>query len=294
MENNKIISLLKVEIDILRHYDELCQRETMKRYDDSFTNLIGLLKLDIEKQNEILRTLTNGELLTADNACYKEYLKKSNIPVDVDKVMSRISVLCTNQFVENGVDGGYAILNKSQLQAKYIVMGEAVNIHLSFIDEYLSQIDDLSLRKELCTFKYFLIYVMGFTIENSLIECYYHIDKSIYLTSYLEASLKNIPIEYIDSSKREFANTTINSKQVALCKMLLSLTPEDVARYGLFGQDLLRASITFRSDLLLLNDSDYLDTLNKLRVSKDNPWYNIFLKDRSRHKIVTMGAGRTR
>lgn len=294
MESANIIELLKLEADICRYYNELSEREVFKRYNSSFTSFVGMIKMAIERQNEILKTLNMGELLSATNACYKEYLKKSNIPVDVDKVMSRISVLCTNQFVENGVDGGYAILNKSQLQAKYIVMGEAVNIHLSFIDEYLSQIDDLSLRKELCTFKYFLIYVMGFTIEDSLIERYYHTDKSIYLTSYLEASLKNIPIEYIDSSKKEFANTTINSKQVALCKMLLSVTPEDVARYGLFGQDLLRASITFRSDLLLLNDSDYLDTLNKLRVSKDNPWYNIFLKDRSRHKIVTMGAGRTR
>lgn len=294
MEDNKIISLLKVEIDILRHYDELCQKETLKQYDAGFTNLIGLLKLDIEKQNEILGTLNEDELLTADNACYKEYLKKSNIHIDVDRVMSRMSVLCTNCLVENDVDRGYAVFNKSQLQAKYIVMGEAINIHLSFIDEYLSQIDDLSLRKELCNFKYFLIYVMGFTVEDSLIDRYYHTDKSVYLTSYLEANLKHIPIEYIDSGKRSFANTTISSKQMALCKMLLSVTPEDVVRYGLFGQDLLRASITFRSDLLLLNDNDYLDTLNKLRVSKDNPWYNVFLKDRGRHKIVTMGAGRTR
>ena len=79
-----------------------------------------------------------------------------------------------------------------------------------------------------------------------------------------------------------------------LCKIVLSTNPEDAAYNSFYGQDLLRASIILRSELLLLNEKDFIDMLNKLGVSKDNPWYKVFLSDRERHKTVSMGTGRTR
>lgn len=294
MESANIIELLKLEADICRYYNELSEREVFKRYNSSFTSLVGMIKMAIERQNEILKTLNMGELLSATNDSYKEYVKKYNSQIDVDDVMSRVNILCTKQLVSNGIENEYAVLNREELQAKYIVMGESISIHLSFIDEYLSKINDYGLRKMLCTFKYFFIYVMGVGIEDSLIERYYKTEPSIYLTSYLEANIKHIPVECIDSSKREFAHKILEGNQFLLCKIVLSTNPEDAAYNSFYGQDLLRASIILRSELLLLNEKDFIDMLNKLGVSKDNPWYKVFLSDRERHKTVSMGTGRTR
>ena len=294
MESANIIELLKLEADICRYYNELCEREVMKRYNSSFTSLVGMIKMAIERQNEILKTLNMGELLSATNDSYKEYVKQYNSQIDVDDVMSRVNILCTKQLVSNGIENEYAVLNRGELQAKYIVMGESTSIHLSFIDEYLSKINDFGLRKMLCTFKYFFIYVMGVGIEDSLIERYYKTEPSIYLTSYLEANIKHIPVECIDSSKRGFAHKILEGNQFLLCKIVLSTNPEDAAYNSFYGQDLLRASIVLRSELLLLNEKDFIDMLNKLGVSKDNPWYNVLLSDRERHKTVSMSTGRTR
>lgn len=294
MESANIIELLKLEADICRYYNELSEREVFKRYYSDFTSLVRMLKMAIERQNEILKTLNMGELLSATNDSYKEYVKQYNSQIDVDDVMSRVNILCTKQLVSNGIENEYAVLNRADLQAKYIVMGESISIHLSFIDEYLSKINDFGLRKMLCTFKYFFIYVMGVGIEDSLIERYYKTEPSIYLTSYLEANIKHIPVECIDSSKREFAHKILEGNQFLLCKIVLSTNPEDAAYNSFYGQDLLRASIILRSELLLLNEKDFIDMLNKLGVSKDNPWYKVFLSDRERHKTVSMGTGRTR
>lgn len=294
MESANIIELLKLEADICRYYNYLSEEEVMIRYNSSFTSLVGMIKMAIERQNEILKTLNMGELLSATNDSYKEYVKQYNSQIDVDDVMSRVNILCTKQLVSNGIENEYVVLNRGELQAKYIVMGESTSIQLSFIDEYLSKINDYGLRKVLCTFKYFFIYVMGVGIEDSLIERYYKTEPSIYLTSYLEANIKHIPVEYIDSSKREFAHKILEGNQFLLCKKVLSTNPEDAAYNSFYGQDLLRASIILRSELLLLNEKDFIDTLNKLGVSKDNPWYKVFLSDRERHKTVSMGTGRTR
>ena len=294
MESANIIELLKLEADICRYYNELSEREVFKRYNSSFTSLVGMIKMAIERQNEILKTLNMGELLSATNDSYKEYVKKYNSQIDVDDVMSRVNILCTKQLVSNGIENEYAVLNRGELQAKYIVMGESISIHLSFIDEYLSKINDFGLRKMLCTFKYFFIYVMGVGIEDSLIERYYKTEPSIYLTSYLEANIKHIPVECIDGSKREFAHKILEGNQFLLCKIVLSTNPEDAAYNSFYGQDLLRASIILRSELLLLNEKDFIDMLNKLGVSKDNPWYKVFLSDRERHKTVTLGQGKIR
>lgn len=294
MESANIIELLKLEVDICRYYNELSEREVFKRYNSSFTSLVGMIKMAIERQNEILKTLNMGELLSATNDSYKEYVKKYNSQIDVDDVMSRVNILCTKQLVSNSIENEYAVLNRGELQAKYIVMGESISIHLSFIDEYLSKINDFGLRKMLCTFKYFFIYVMGVGIEDSLIERYYKTEPSIYLTSYLEANIKHIPVECIDGSKREFAHKILEGNQFLLCKIVLSTNPEDAAYNSFYGQDLLRASIILRSELLLLNEKDFIDMLNKLGVSKDNPWYKVFLSDRERHKIVTLGQSKIR
>ena len=294
MESANIIELLKLEADICRYYNELSEREVFKRYNSSFTSFVGMIKMAIERQNEILKTLNMGELLSATNDSYKEYVKQYNSQIDVDDVMSRVNILCTKQLVSNSIENEYAVLNREELQAKYIVMGESISIHLSFIDEYLSKINDFGLRKMLCTFKYFFIYVMGVGIEDSLIERYYKTEPSIYLTSYLEANIKHIPVECIDSSKREFAHKILEGNQFLLCKIVLSTNPEDAAYNSFYGQDLLRASIILRSELLLLNEKDFIDMLNKLGVSKDNPWYKVFLSDRERHKTITLGQGKIR
>lgn len=294
MDSDKIINLLDIEVDILKYYNELCQMETMMHYDNGYNSLVNLLKTAIKKQNEILDTLSIVELLSSSDEPYKEYLKNTNNQIDIEDVMARMSIITTNKLASIDFKDQYAVLNREQIGAKYIVMGESTNIQLSFIDEYLSQVNDLSVRKMLCCFKYFLIYVMGTTIEEQLMENLYHTNKSVYLTSYLEARLRNIPLSYIDESRKEFATIVFNNKYKELYRKLLLLDPRDVFRYSFYAQDLLKSSIIFRTDLLLLGEKDFLETLNVLNVNKDNPWYKVFLSDRERHKTVTLGQGRTR
>lgn len=294
MDADKIMSLVRVEVLISRYYNQLCQREIMKQYGPAFTSLIGLLKVAIEEQNKILSTLNMDELFNADSSEFKGRLKYCNSEVDIDNVMSRLSILCTSKLVSMGVEDGLFIANKEQISAKYIVTGEFVNIQLSFIDEYLSQTNDLSLRKILCEYKYFLIYVMGMCIEGELINRYYHTERSIYLTSYLEAKIKHIPTSYIDNGKREFAHKTLDSSQSVAYKLVLAVDPDDVTCNSFYGQDLVRTSINFRTDLLLLGDKDFVETLNKFGIKRDSLWYKVFLSDRERHKTITLGTSRTR
>ena len=87
MDSANIIELLKLEADICRYYSELCEREVMKRYNSSFTSLVRMIKMAIERQNEILKTLNMGELLSATNDSYKEYVKQYNSQIDVDDVL---------------------------------------------------------------------------------------------------------------------------------------------------------------------------------------------------------------
>jgi len=294
MDTDKIMSLVRVEVIISSYYKQLCQKEIMKQYGPDFASLIGLLRTAIEEQNRILDTLNVIELVSADSNEFQERLKYCDRDVDTSNVMSRLSILSTSKLVSKSVEDGLFIANKELMSAKYIAMGESVNIQLSFIDEYLSQTNNLSLRKILCEYKYYLIYVMGTGIEEELINRYYHTEKSIYLTSYLVAKAKNIPARYIDAGKKEIAHKTLDSSQSRAYGLVLAVDPEDVACDSFYGQDLVRTSICFRADLLALDDNDFIETLNKFGVKKDSPWYKVFLSDRERHKTVSMGTGRAR
>ena len=294
MDTDKIMSLVRVEVIISRYYKQLCQKEIMKQYGPDFTSLIGLLKTAIEEQNRILNTLNIIELVNADGNEFRERLKYCEKEVDTNNIMSRLSILSTSKLVSKSAEDGFFIANKELMSAKYIAMGESVNIQLSFIDEYLSQTNNLSLRKILCEYKYYLIYVMGTGIEEELINRYYHTERSIYLTSYLEAKVKNIPAMYIDASKKEIAHKTLDSSQSRAYRLVLTVDPEDVACDSFYGQDLVRTSICFRADLLALDDKDFIEILNKFGVKEDSPWYKVFLSDRERHKTITIGFNRTR
>lgn len=295
MDTDKIMGLVRMEVLIYRYYNQLCQREIMKQYGPGFTNFIELLKMAIEIQDEIVNTSNIEELLfSTDSNQIKEHLKYCNKELNIDNVVARLSILSTNKLVSKGEENGLFVANKEQISAKYIAMGEAVNIQLSFIDEYLSQVNSVSLRKILCEYKYFLIYVMGTGIEKELINRYYHTEPSIYLTSYLEAKVKNIPASYIDAGKKEFAHKTLDSSQSSAYKLVLGVDPDEVACNSFYGQDLVRTSISLRSDLLLLDDKDFVETLDKFGVKKDSAWYKVFLSDRERHKTVTLGHGKIR
>lgn len=294
MDTDKIMSLVRVEVLIYRYYNQLCQKEIMKQYGPDFTSLIGLLKVAIEEQNRILDTLNIAELVNVDGNEFKERLKYCNKEVNTSDIMSRLSILSISELVSKSAEDGFFIVNKEQMGAKYIAMGESVNIQLSFIDEYLSQTNNLSLRKILCEYKYYLIYVMGTGIEEELINRYYHTERSIYLTSYLEGRIKNIPARYIDAGKKEIAHKTLDSSQSRAYRLVLTVDPEGVACDSFYGQDLVRTSISFRTDLLLLDDKDFIETLNKFGIKRDSPWYKVFLSDRERHKTVTLGQGKIR
>ena len=294
MNTEKMMSLVRVEVLICRYYNQLCQREIMKQYGPDFTGLIGLLKTAIKTQNEILDTLNIEELFNSDSNEFMERLKYCSKEVDTGNVKARLSILSTNKLVSKGEENGVFVANKEQISAKYIAMGEAINIQLSFIDEYLSHVNNVGLRKILCEYKYFLIYVMGMGIEEELINRYYHTEQSIYLTSYLEAKIKNIPASYIDAGKKEFAHKTLDGSQSRAYRLVLGLVPDDITCNSFYGQDLVRTSISLRSDLLLLDDDDFVETLNKFGIEKDSPWYKVFLSDRERHKTITLGHGKIR
>lgn len=293
MNDEKITSLIRMEVLIYKYYNQLCQREIMKQYGSDFTSLIGLLKMAIETQNEILDILNMEDLFNIGSNQIKEHLKGST-DVDVDSVASRLSILSTNKLLSKGEKDGLFVVNKEQMDAKYIVMGEAVNIQLSFIDEYLSQVNNLNLRKILCEYKYFLIYIIGMGIEEELINRYYHTEQSVYLTSYLEAKVQNIPTSYIDVSKKEFAYKKLESSQLRAYKIVLGVNPNDIVCDSFYGQDLVRVSIDLRSNLLLLDDKDFLEVLDKFGVKKDSLWYKVFLSDRERHKTITLGYNKAK
>ena len=293
----EINELLSVEVDICRYYNELCQREMMKQYGPDFTNFIGLIKNAVKKQNEILDKFSIEELFHTDPNAFRKCLEQRYNQVNIDDVISRLSILLTSKLAAKGMSNAsddLFIVNGAQLSAKYIAMGESANIQLSFIDEYLSQANNLSLRRVLCKYKYFLIYVTGTGIEEELMNRYYHTECSIYLTSYLEAKVKNIPASYVDAGKKELAHKTLDSSRLNVYKLVLAVEPDNVVCNSLYGPDLLKASIMLRADLLLLDEKDFEENLNKLGVKKDSPWYKVFLSDRERHKTVSMGTGRTR
>ena len=139
MDTDKIMCLVRVEVIISRYYKQLCQKEIMKQYGSDFTSLIGLLKTAIEEQNRILNTLNIIELVNADGNEFQERLKYCEKEVDTSNIMPRLSILSTSKLVSKSAEDGLFIANKELMSAKYIAMGESVNIQLSFIDEYLSQ-----------------------------------------------------------------------------------------------------------------------------------------------------------
>ncbi len=289
MDINKLMSLVRVEVLISKYYNQMCKKEIMKQYGSDFTSLIGLLKNAIKEQNKIIDTFNIIELVGTDSKTIKQSLSYFNEEINIDDVVARLSILSTSKLVLRGIEGGLNIADKEQMIAKYIVSGEDVNIQLSFIDEYLSNIDDLSLRKELCEYKYFLIYAMGMGIEEELINRCYHTEKSIYLTAYLEAKGKNIPVSYIATIKKELAHKKLDSNLSIAYRLVLRENPKDIINKLFYGQKLLKYSIGLRTDLLALDDKDFIDVLNKLGVKKDNPWYKVFLSDKERHKTITIG-----
>ena len=292
-----INELLSVEVDIWRYYNELCQREMMKQYGPDFTSFIGLIKNAVKKQNEILDKFSIEELLHTNVDAFREYLKQSYNQVNIDDIIYRLNILFSSKLAAKGMNNvseDLFIANGAQLSAKYIAMGESANIKLSFIDEYLSQANNLSLRRVLCKYKYFLIYVTGTGIEEELMNRYYHTESSIYLTSYLEAKVKNIPASYVDAGKKELAHRTLDDNCLNVYKLVLAVEPDNVVCNSLYGPDLLKASIMLRADLLALDEKDFEETLNKLGVKKDSSWYKVFLSDRERHKTITISLGRTR
>lgn len=285
MNSSGILNLLQVEADILKYYGELEKREVMRQYGQEFVNIVNLIKSSIKRQNEILDTLEIRDLSDICNGNLECYLKQFYNQADVDAIMIRTSTICSDKLISTNSDK-YTILGKTQMEVMSIVLEELININLSFIDEYLEQIDDINSRKILCSFKYDLIYIANTTSENDLIEKYYHTDNSIYLISNLKARLKQIPLSYIDERKRELANMIFDSYGT---KIFMQIDPMDITEYNLCDAGLLKSSSRIRSALLFLNEKDFIEMLNKLGINQDNPWYDVFLNDRSRHKIVSLG-----
>lgn len=297
--SDKIIQLIKIEIDIANYYYQLYKEEVVQNSDNIFASIVKLLSLSIQKQNSLLSTLSIEELMYYENSIEKEdiqkYIDSTNNLIDIDNIVSRMDMLCYNKAIELSAiydnDNKTAILKKIQLDSKNIVLGEILDIQLSFIDEYLSLIGDMNIRNMLCQYKYFAIYIMGSNNEERLLERLFHTGKSIYLTSYLEASLKHVPLSYIDYNKKNYINSS-SSKSIDLYKTVLSVNPDDLVWYNLHSYDLLKGSILLRTDLLLLEENELALILGKMGVNKDNPWYKVFTEDRERHKTVSLGYRR--
>ena len=297
--SDKIIQLIKIEIDIANYYYQLYKEEVAQNSDNVFASIVKLLSLSIKKQNNLLSALSIEELMNYANTIKEEdiqkYIDSTNNLIDIDNIVSRMDMLCYNKVTELSAiydnDNKTAILKKIQLDSKNIVLGEILDIQLSFIDEYLSLIGDMNIKDMLCKYKYFAIYIMGNNNEERLLERLFHTGKSIYLTSYLEASLKHIPLSYIDYNKKNYINSS-SSKSIDLYKTVLLVNPGDLACYSLYSYDLLKGSILLRTDLLLLEENELALILSKMGVNKDNPWYKVFIEDRERHKTVSLGYRR--
>lgn len=297
--SDKIIQLIKIEIDIANYYYQLYKEEVAQNSDNVFASIVKLLSLSIKKQNNLLSALSIEELMYYANTIKEEdiqkYIDSTNNLIDIDNIVSRMDMLCYNKVIELSAiydnDNKTAILKKIQLDSKNIVLGEILDIQLSFIDEYLSLIGDMNIKDMLCKYKYFAIYIMGNNNEERLLERLFHTGKSIYLTSYLEAGLKHIPLSYIDYNKKNYINSS-SSKSIDLYKTVLSVNPDDLVWYNLHSYDLLKGSILLRTDLLLLEENELALILSKMGVNKDNPWYKVFIEDRERHKTVSLGYRR--
>lgn len=295
MKNEKIIILLNVEVEIFNYYRSLSQLEAEKKYGEEFTNLISLLKNAIKGQNEILDILSVEELKEATSSFYVSFLECNFDDINYDKVISRLNILCNDRLVlSNLIDD----TRRQRMGAENIVNGEFTNIQLSFVDEYLSQVDKLAVRKKISYYKYSLVYTKGATIEESLLDNYYRIDKSIYLTADLEASLKNISSYYVESSWKDLINSIINDNFLLIYDTITITRPSDIVncsgvslRNNVYFLNLLDAYVSFRSFSLLQSEREFIETLMAFRINKNNPWYNVLLSDRERHKTVSMGTG---
>ena len=286
--NDSLLKLFEIEVGIAEAYNILCKKEIENDYGVNFTNTINKIKYLIYNRNLILKTFNNDEVESIDYDSIASYLNKVNEQVDVDSILTRINILLDNEDTSNSYDEE----NRQFKKSKHIVMSEYANIQLSFIDECLNYIGDYEKRKILSEYKYHIISTFGVFCEDTLVNACYKTPKSIYLTSYVEARLNNISSANIDKRKKEIVLSAIDDKYLDLFKLVLSLHPKDVFRYALYGSELVKASIIFRSDLIISDSDCFTSILNLLDVNKDNPWYDIFLKDKERHKTLTLGINK--
>ena len=298
MKNEKIINLLNVEVEIFNYYRSLSQLEAEKNYGEEFTNLISLLKSAIRRQNEILDILSVEELKEVTSSFYVSYLECNFYDINYDEVTSRLNILCNDRLVLSDLMDD---TRRQRMGAENIVKGEFTNIQLSFADEYLSQVDKLAVRKKFSDYKYSLVYARGANIEESLLDNYYRIDKSIYLAADLEAWLKNISSYYVERAWKGLINSVIYDNILLVYDTITITRPRDIVnccgvslRNNEYFLDLLDAYVLFRSFSLLQSEREFIETLLAFRISKDNPWYNVLLSDRERHKTITLGQGRIR
>ena len=120
--SDKIIQLIKIEIDIANYYYQLYKEEVAQNSDNVFASIVKLLSLSIKKQNNLLSALSIEELMYYANTIKEEdiqkYIDSTNNLIDIDNIVSRMDMLCYNKVTELSAiydnDNKTAILKKIQ------------------------------------------------------------------------------------------------------------------------------------------------------------------------------------
>lgn len=266
--------VFRIEGYISKAYSYLSSYELFANTtDNSYKNLIELLKLAIFDEDRLLSGLSEKE----KEAIFK-YIKnnKELINKKYDCIIS------DNPFSKYILIRTFNRLKKKDENGKLLdyLPIELNDIFMSFLDEYIAKENNIDRKKLYINFKYYNIYISNHEVEKQLIDREFITDYSLFLSSKLIGDILCLSANTFNSSKDNFSIENIN--RLFSCG-LLDMEEENDKEVVIKKISFLR----LRSLIIMLSDRKFHEFISKF--NKDGiKFVDLITKDRERHKILSL------
>lgn len=311
----KIEELFKIEGSISRFCNylyelELYDNDNQKTY-KAFLELYRLAALDEEK---LFSSMTEEEInkleaFFLDNNNAKLLAKYVNenafdpkfLPFG-GRLQSRIGEFKKHYFnvisFGNNRENIETVMNDASNTIPLIVdaiVSEYKDMYLSFLDEYIKEVEFFEVRKELTKEKYDVIYNASCHHEKELIKRGFKTDYSLYLTSELSSITKNH--NYYDIYM-DVRHKYINRSITTISEELDNFEKQTHKKDGLNISEIMLSYLRVRACMLMLDNISFKEIMDKLEASGacfentgslfDEDILTTILNDRKRHKVLSL------
>lgn len=179
-----------------------------------------------------------------------------------------------------------------------IIFSEYTDINMSFLDDYIESCDDIRIKNLLVLDKYITSYEIGNIdgIEGKIVDRYFYTEKSLYLSSLLEASIEKVDMASFLREKNERGLLLIEKYITELAKRNDIYVKKDKSYFE--EVQMIRILINIRASFLLLDEDIFKEQINYinsnmktkegLQIAFGENILDILIKDRERHKRLSL------